>query len=60
MRFRDPIVEEVRRARAAIFKKYDCDLEKLFDALRAEEARGGREVVRLPPRKPTVVRIPRA
>lgn len=56
MRFRDPIVEEVRRARDAILKNYDDDLGKLCDALRAKDAQGDRKVVRLPPRKPTRVR----
>ena len=56
MKHRDPIVDEVRQARDAIAKKYDYDIEKLADALRAEDARSGRRVVRLPPRKPVQVR----
>jgi hypothetical protein len=56
MKHRDPIVDEVRQARDAIAKKYDYDIEKLAEALRAEDARSGRKVVRLPPRKPVQVR----
>ena len=62
MRNKDPIIEEIWRARRALMKKYDGDLGKLFDALRAEQAeeeRRGRKVVRLPPKKPRV-RVPRA
>jgi hypothetical protein len=51
----DPIVAEVRRARAAIFAKYNNDLRAFASAMQAktEEARlAGREVVSLPPRRP--------
>jgi hypothetical protein len=59
MRHKDPIINEIWQARAALLKKYDGDLGKLFDALRAEQAeeeRKGRKVVRLPPRKPKQIR----
>lgn len=56
MKHPDPIIDEVRQARDAIAKKYDDDIEKLAEALRAEDARSGRKVVRLPPRKPVQVR----
>ncbi len=55
MRFRDPIVEDLWRVRDTMLKKYDDDLGKLCDALRAKDAQGDRTVVRLPPRKPVKV-----
>jgi hypothetical protein len=51
----DPIVAEVRQARAAIFAKYNNDLRAYAATLQAktEEARlAGRKVVSLPPRRP--------
>jgi hypothetical protein len=35
---RDPIVEEVRRAREKIWEACGCDLDKLLDRLQAAEA----------------------
>lgn len=49
----DPIVEEVRAARDAIAKKFDYDIAKIAEAVRAREAQSGRKVVNLPPRKAT-------
>ena len=46
----DPIVAEVRAARAALLAAAGYDLEKLVERLRQEEARSGRPVVSLPPR----------
>lgn len=48
---RDPIVEEVRGVRDAIAREYDYDVKKLADALREEQRKAGREVVRLQPRR---------
>lgn len=56
MRSSDPIVDEVRAIRDAIAKEFDYDIERLADAIKARELRSGRKVVRLPPRKVTVVR----
>jgi hypothetical protein len=59
MRHKDPIIDEIWQAREAMLKKYDGDLGKLCDALRAEEAeeeRKGRRIVRLPPKKPRQIR----
>jgi len=47
----DPIVDEVRAIREALSKQYDHDVEKLARALQAEEKKGGRPVVHLPPRR---------
>jgi hypothetical protein len=56
MRGSDPIVDEVRAIRDALAKEFDYDIEKLADAIKAREVQSGRKVVRLPPRKVTVVR----
>jgi hypothetical protein len=48
----DPIVAEVRAARAALFAAAGYDLEKLVERLRQEQALSGRLVVTLPPRVP--------
>jgi hypothetical protein len=51
----DPIVDEVRAVRDAIAKEFDYDIEKIAQAIKAREVQSGREVVRLAPRKVTVV-----
>jgi hypothetical protein len=56
MKFRDPIVDEIRAARDAIASESDYDLEKLAQALRKREAESGRRLVRLPPRRPIAAR----
>lgn len=56
MKFRDPIVDEVRAARDAIARKCDYDLETLARAIRQREVQGGRTLVKLPPRRPTILR----
>ena len=56
----DPIIDELRKVRDALAKKYDYDIEKLAEALRAEQEKGGRKVVSFPPRKPRQVRVRRA
>jgi hypothetical protein len=51
----DPIVAEVRRARASLLAEYNGDLDALAADMqrRTEEARlAGRKVVSLPPRRP--------
>ena len=47
----DPIVAEVRAARAALLAAASYDLEKLVERLRHEQVRSGRQVVSLPPRR---------
>jgi len=48
----DAIVDEVRAAREALARESGDDIEKIVEAARARQAKSGREVVRLPPRKP--------
>jgi len=53
MQYPDPIVDEVRAARDAIAKEFDYDIDKLAQAIKAREAKSGREVVCFAPRKVT-------
>jgi hypothetical protein len=53
---KDPIVEEVHEVRASIAKEAGYDLDRLVEAARARQSTSGREVVRLPPRKPDIAR----
>jgi hypothetical protein len=48
---RDPIVEEVRAVRDAIAKEFDYDIERLGRALQERQAKSGRPLVRLPPKR---------
>lgn len=48
----DPIVAEVRVARAALFASVGFDLEKLLERLRQEQALSEHPVVTFPPRPP--------
>lgn len=50
--WQDPIVAEVRTARAALLASVGYDLEKLAERLRQEQAVSGRRVVTFPPRAP--------
>ena len=52
MPWQDPIVAEVRAARATLLASVDYDLEKLAERLRQEQAVSGHLVVTLPPRPP--------
>jgi hypothetical protein len=49
---RDPIVEEVRKARMEHTQKLHGDLAAIFEDLRAHQKTCGHKIVRLPPRKP--------
>jgi len=46
----DSIVEEVRRIRDEYAKRFNYDIEAMFEDLRKREAESGREVVSFPPR----------
>ena len=48
----DPIVAEVRGARAALLAAAGFDLEKLAQHLREEQAISGHPIITLPPRRP--------
>ncbi len=52
----DPIVQEVRAAREAHSRRFGHDLDAIFRDLKEQEKRGGRTLIRLPPRKVEAVR----
>ena len=47
----DPIVEEVRHVREALAAEFGYDLRALVASLREEDARLGRQTVRLAPKR---------
>ena len=47
----DPIVEELHKIRDAISKASNDDMQEIAEAARARQAKSGRKVVRLPPRR---------
>ena len=49
--FRDPIVEEVRAIREAFAKEHGFDIHSIVQALQQEEARSGRRVLSLRPKR---------
>ena len=52
----DPIVEEIHAVRDAIAQESGYDIRKIAQAAREREARSGRKVVTLEPRKPEPAR----
>jgi hypothetical protein len=48
---RDPIVEEVRRARDAYAKQFNYDLDAICEDLKRREKASGRPAVSLPPKQ---------
>lgn len=50
---KDPIVEEVRAARAAIAAEHGNDLKRIIAALRRKEGADGRRVVDLTAKRPS-------
>jgi hypothetical protein len=51
MAVKDPIVEEVRRAREAHAKQFNHDLDAICADLRKREKASGRPTVSLPPKR---------
>ena len=50
---KDPIVEEVRRARDAHAKQFNYDLDAICEDLRKREKASGQPTVSLPPKRIT-------
>jgi|CXWL01.1.fsa_nt_gi hypothetical protein len=50
---KDPIVDEVRAARAAIAAEHGNDLKRIIAALRRKEGTDGRQVVDLTAKRPS-------
>lgn len=48
--WKDNIVEDVRKVREEHASKFNYDLDAIFDDLKKQEKRGGRQVVSLPER----------
>lgn len=48
---RDPIVEEVRQVREDYFKRFNYNLNALFDDLQRRQREGGRRTISLPPKR---------
>jgi len=48
---KDPIVEQVHRARDEYAKKHHYDLDSICEALREQQVQKGRQVVSLPHKK---------
>ncbi|MGF1612961.1 MAG: hypothetical protein ACFCVA_03355 [Gammaproteobacteria bacterium] len=48
--WKDPIVEEVRKAREAHAAQFGYDLRAIYKALKEEEAASGRKYISLPPK----------
>lgn len=53
--WKDPIVEEVRRAREEYAAEFDFDLDALYQDLKEREARGEFKTVCREPRRPRPV-----
>lgn len=51
----DEILREVRKVREAYAKQFSYDLQAIHRDLKAGEQAGGRRIVSLSPRRPTVV-----
>ena len=49
---RDPIVEEVRKAREEYAAKFNHDIDAIYKDIKRREAESTREFVSFPPRKP--------
>jgi hypothetical protein len=56
---RDPIVDEVRKAREEYAKQFNLDLDAMFDDLQRRQRESGRKTVSFPPKqRPAVVAAP--
>jgi hypothetical protein len=51
----DPIVDEVRKARDELARRFNYDLDALCADLQQKQAQSGRKVVSFPPKRPTPV-----
>ena len=49
--WKDPIVEEIRKIRDAHARKFNYDLQAIFEELKKQEEASGRQFVSLPPKR---------
>ena len=54
MPWEDPIVEEVRKIRAAYAKRLNYDLDAIYRDLKEKERKGGRRVMPCPAKKAAI------
>jgi hypothetical protein len=54
----DPIVEEIHRIREEYAAQFDYDLERIYQDLKEQEARSGREFVSFAPKRRVVSESP--
>jgi hypothetical protein len=52
----NPIIEEIHAIREAMAKACDNDLRTIAETAKARQRATGREVVRLPPKRPAAVK----
>jgi len=51
---KDPIVDEVRKARDEYARKFNYDLDAICDDLQKKQSEKGKNVVSFPPKKPSI------
>ena len=49
--WKDPIVDEVRKIREAHAKKFNYDLQAIYEDLKKQEKASGRQFTTLPPKR---------
>jgi len=54
--FKDPIIEEVRKARDEYAKRFNYDLDAIGRDLKNKQEQPGKKVVSFPPNRPEKVR----
>ena len=52
--WKDPVVEEIRKARDAHAAKFGYDLDAIVKDIQEQERKSGREFVSPPPKRPTL------
>jgi len=57
MEWKDPIVEEVRRAREAYAARFDYDLERMFEDIKKREQEHPERLATIKPVKPNKQRV---
>jgi hypothetical protein len=53
---KDPIIEEVRKARDEYAKQFNYDLDAIFRDLKKKQEQPGKKVVSFPPKRPNQVK----
>ena len=58
-KWKNPVVEEIRKARDAHAAKFGHDLDAIVKDIQEQERKSGREFVSPPPRRPTLTLSPK-